>query len=163
MQTLDALTSLLKSHPFLAGLTPEFYEFFHRHATIRRFASQQQIFHEGGEADHFYLILFGEVALDTLVPGCGTVTIQRLGPREALGWSWLFPPYQWHFTATTLAPTEVISFNAEALRAKAAENRDFHNELLIRVAKTLFERLQGTRMQLITLYGNSPPNAIGSG
>ena len=156
MQTLDALTNLIKSHPFLAGLDPEFYEFFHDCATVRRFASQQQIFHEGGEADHFYLILSGEVALETFVPGCGTVTIQRLGAKDALGWSWLFPPHQWHFTATTLAPTEVISFDAEALRAKAAENRDFRDELLTRVAKTLLQRLQGTRMQLIDLYGIRP-------
>lgn len=156
MQTLDALTDLIKSHPFLAGLDPEFYEFFHDCATVRRFASQQQIFHEGGEADHFYLILSGEIALETFVPGCGTVTIQRLGPKEALGWSWLFPPHEWHFTATTLAPTEVISFNAEALRAKAAENRDFRDELLTRVVKTLLERLQSTRMQLIDLYGIRP-------
>src|ERR1051326_833654 len=69
MQSLDALTSLLKSHPFLAGLTPEFYEFFHRHATIRRFASQQQIFHEGGEADHFYLVLFRRSCFGHPCPG----------------------------------------------------------------------------------------------
>lgn len=153
MQTLDALSTLIESHPFLSGLDPEFYEYFHDCASIRRFASQQQIFREGGEADHFYLILSGEVALETVVPGCGTVVIQRLGPKEALGWSWLFPPHLWHFTATTLAPTEVISFDAAALRAKAEENRDFRDELLTRVAKTLLERLQGTRMQLIDLYG----------
>jgi CRP-like cAMP-binding protein len=156
MQTLDTLTDLIKSHPFVAGFDPDFYEYFLDCGTLRRFASQQQIFHEGGEADHFYLILSGEVALETFVPGCGTVTIQRLGPKEALGWSWLFPPHQWHFTATTLAPTEVISFDAEALRAKAAENRDFRDELLTRVSKTLLERLQGTREQLIDLYGIRP-------
>jgi len=156
MQTLDALTDLVKSHPFLTGLTPEFYEFLEDCATVRRFASQQQIFHEGGDADHFYLILSGEVALETMVPGCGTVTIQRLGTGEALGWSWLFPPHQWHFTATTLAPNEVLSFDAEALRAKAAENRDFRDELLTRTVKTLLKRLQSTRMQLIHLYGLRP-------
>lgn len=153
MQTLDALSDLIKGHPFLSGLDPYFYDFFHDCATVRRFASQQQIFHEGNEADHFYLILSGEVALETFVPGCGTVPIQRLGAGEALGWSWLFPPHQWHFTATTLAPTEVISFDAEALCKKAHENRDFRDELLTRVAKTLLERLQSTRMQLIDLYG----------
>lgn len=156
MQTLDALTDLIKGHPFLSGLDPEFYDFFNDCATIRRFASQQQIFHEGNEADHFYLVLSGEVALETFVPGCGTVTIQRLKAGEALGWSWLFPPHQWHFTATTMAPTEVISFDAKTLLTKAEENRDFRDELLTRVAKTLLERLQSTRMQLVDLYGIRP-------
>jgi CRP-like cAMP-binding protein len=152
VQTLDTLTDLIKTHPFLAGLAPEFYEFLDGCATLRRFASQQQIFHEGADADHFYLILSGEVALETFVSGWGMVTIQRVGPKQALGWSWLFPPHQWHFTATTLAPTEVISFDAEALCAKAAEDRDFRDELLTRVSRTLLERLQSTRAQLIDLY-----------
>lgn len=156
MQTLDGLEVLIKEHPFLAELNPEFYDFFHDCGSLRRFASHQQIFQEGGEADHFYLILTGTVALETFVPGRGMVTIQTLGPGEALGWSWLFPPQQWHFTATTRAPTEVISFNAAALRAKAEENRDFRDELLTRVAKTLLDRLQATRRQLIAQHGTQP-------
>jgi len=153
MQTIDALETLIKEHPFLSGLTPKFCDFFHDCASLRRLAAEQQIFHEREVADHFYLILSGEVSLETFVPGSGMVTIQILGRGEALGWSWLFPPYQWHFTATTRAPAEVISFDAAALRGKAEENRDFRDELLSRVAKTLHQRLLGTRMRLIDLYG----------
>jgi CRP/FNR family transcriptional regulator, cyclic AMP receptor protein len=154
MQTLDPLENLIKEHPFLAGLSSEFCEFLCECASLRRFASHQQIFQEGGEADHFYLILTGAVSLETVVPGRGIITIQSLGPGEALGWSWLFPPYEWQFTATTRAPTEVISFDASALRAKAAGDRDFRDELLTRVAKTLFQRLQATRIQLTDAYSN---------
>jgi CRP-like cAMP-binding protein len=125
-------------------------------ATIRRFASQQQIFHEGGEADHFYLIITGNVALETFVPGRGMVTNQTLGAGDALGWSWLFPPHKWHFTASTREPTEVISLNAVALRGVAEEDREFHDELVTRVARTLHQRLLGTREQLVDLYGMRP-------
>ena len=156
MQTIATLESLIKEHPFLSGLDPEFHDFFYDCASVRRFASQQQIFQEGGEADHFYLIVSGKVALETFVPGCGMVTIQSLGPGDALGWSWLFPPHEWHFTATTREPTEVISLNAEALRAKAEANRDFHDKLVTKVAATLHQRLLGTREQLIDLYGIRP-------
>jgi hypothetical protein len=86
------------------------------------------------------------------------VTIQKLGPGEALGWSWLFAPFRWQFTATTYAPTEVISCNAEALRAKAADSQDFRAELLTRIAKTLLQRLQATRMQLVDLYSIHSPD-----
>jgi CRP/FNR family cyclic AMP-dependent transcriptional regulator len=159
MQTtnaVEAVDNLLREHPFLSGLSPEFYEFFSDCASLRRFASRQEIFHDGGEADHFYLIVTGSVALETFVPGCGVVTIQSLGPGEALGWSWLFPPHQWHFTATTRAPTEVISLSAAALRAKAERNRDFRDELLTRVSKTLHQRLLRTRIQLIDFYRMRP-------
>ena len=153
---MNGLDALIMEHPFLSGINPEFCGFLSDCASLRRFASRQEIFHEGGEADHFYLITAGSVALETFVPGCGMATIQTLGPGDALGWSWLFPPFKWHFTATTRAPTEVISFDASTLRAKAEENRDFRDELLTRVAKTLLDRLLGTRMQLIDLYGIRP-------
>src|SRR5690348_10568813 len=108
MQTLESLEQLIAEHPFVAGLKPAFLHLLEECANVRRFGAQQQIFHEGGEADHFYLIIKGKVALETFVPGCGMVTIQTLQDGDALGWSWLFPPSRWHFTATTLAPTEVL-------------------------------------------------------
>jgi CRP-like cAMP-binding protein len=150
------MDQLIAEHPFFSGLDPAFYELLSDCASLRRFASKQEIFHEGSYADHFYLILTGKVALETFVPGCGMVTIQNLEAGDALGWSWMFDPYKWHFTATTRAPTEVISFNAAALRAKAEDNRDFRDELLVRISKTLLQRLQGTRLQLIDLYGMRP-------
>lgn len=155
-QTLNGLEELIVKHPFLSGLNPHFYHYFNECAALRRFDTGQEIFHEHGLAAHFYLIESGTVALETFVPGCGMVTIQKLGPGEALGWSWLFPPHQWHFTATAEAPTEVIAFDAARLRDKTEENRDFRNELITRVARILHERLQGTRAQLIDLYRMRP-------
>lgn len=152
MPTLDTVETLVKVHPFLAGLSEEFSDFFADCASLRRFASQQQIFHEGGEADHFYLILTGSVALDMFVPGHGMVTVQTLGSGDALGWSFFIPPHQWHYTATTRTPTDVISFSAAAIRAKAEENREFREELLSRVAKTLLRRLESSRAEIVNLY-----------
>ena len=156
INTVNTFETVLNKHPFLAGLAPQFCDSLSNCACLRRFAARQQIFHEGGEADHFYLIVSGKVDLETFVPGCGMVTIQTLGDGDALGWSWLFPPHQWHFTATTREPTEVISLNAAALRAQAEANRGLHDELVTRVAKTLHQRLLGTREQLIDLYGIRP-------
>ena len=160
MPTLDALETLVKGHPFLAGIKPEFCEFFSDCASLRRFASQQHVFQEGGEADHFYLILFGSVALETWVAGHGNVTIQTLRSGDALGWSWYFPPHQWHYTATTRALTDVISFSAAALRAKAEWNHEFREELLARVSKTLLQRLESSRAQIINLYQQLPKESL---
>jgi len=154
MQTVDTLETMLEHHPFLAGLSHDFRTIFCYCGSLRRFASQQKIFHEGGAADHFYLIVTGKVALETFVPGGAMVTIQNLGPGDALGWSWLFPPNEWHFSATTRQPTEVISLNAAALIAAAEADREFHDELVTRVANTLHQRLVGTRERLVELYGS---------
>ena len=82
--------------------------------------------------------------------------IQTLGPGEPLGWSWMFPPYEWQFSANTLKPTEVISLDAAALREKAESDMEFRDQLLTRITRTLVQRLQGTRLQLIDLYGMRP-------
>jgi CRP-like cAMP-binding protein len=143
------LEVLIKQHPFLRGLHPRFVKLYDDCATVRRFASRQQLFHEGGEADHFYLILTGSVVLETFNPDQGMVTIQSIGPGQVLGWSWLFEPYKWHFTARTEAPTEVISLDAAALRAKAGRDMEFENDLLTRITRTVVQRLNATRFQLI--------------
>jgi len=152
MQNLAALETLIEEHPFLAGFNGKYREFLRRCASVRRFAYQQQLFHEGENADHFYLIVEGAIALETFVPAGGMIAIQSLGPGEALGFSWLFPPHKWRFTATTREPTDVIFFDAVALRAKVEQDRNFSNELLARIARTLHDRLRHTRRQLIDAY-----------
>lgn len=149
MQTIDSLEGVIETHPFLFGLDPKYYHFLRGCATMRRFAAQEQIFQEGEPADSFYVILSGDVALETVVPTAGTATIQTIGSGQALGWSWLFPPYQWHFTARAIEPTEVVAFEAAALRDKAEEDRDFRNEILTRVSKVLVNRLEHAKRQLI--------------
>jgi len=153
MKTGDGVDEAVRRHPFLEGFAPMFFDALCDCVSIHRFTSQQQIFQEGGEADYFYLIVSGEVALETFVPGWGMVTIQILGAGDALGWSSLFPPHDWQFTATTREPTEVISLNAARLRRIAEADHEFDCELLTRAAKTLYQRLLGTRKHLVELYG----------
>lgn len=152
MQVPSTLEQHLATHPFLAGVPAEFQSFLCDCASLRRFGSQQEIFQEGAEADHFYLIISGKVALEATVPPHGRLSIDTLGAGDALGWSWLFPPHQWCFTATTMAPTDVISFGAVLLRQKASENPDFARELLTRITRVLVERLEATRREVIHLY-----------
>src|SRR6516164_393864 len=100
METAGALDSLVSKHPFLTGCGAEFCRFFSEGACVRRFASRQQIFQEGAEADHCYLICNGVVELSLSKPDGGVILVQPLGGGDILGFSWLFPPHHWHFTAT---------------------------------------------------------------
>jgi CRP-like cAMP-binding protein len=156
MQTIDRVEELVEAHPFLSGLAPRYRHFLSGNASLQDFEPGHQIFHEGGEAEHFYLIVGGKVELTTFVPGFGVASIQNLEPGEALGWSWLFPPHEWHFTATAVAATGLIVFEAAKLREKIKTDTKFSNELVTRVARTLVQRLQGTRSQLVDLYGIRP-------
>lgn len=155
-QVPELVEELVSGHPFLAGLNPSELRFFFQCASFRCFEEGQEIFHEGGQSEHFYLIESGQVALETFVPGRGMARIETLGPGEALGWAWLFAPHQWHFSARATNRTEVLVFEAEYLREQARQNRDFYYELVIRLARVLAGRLEGIREQLIDVYRMRP-------
>jgi CRP/FNR family cyclic AMP-dependent transcriptional regulator len=87
------------------------------------------------------------------MPGKGVITIQTLGPGEALGWSWLFPPYRWHLSARSADITEAVCFGARGLRDYAEENHDFGYDLAMRVGQIMLQRLQATRLLPAEAYG----------
>jgi CRP/FNR family cyclic AMP-dependent transcriptional regulator len=153
VRILETLEEMIVNHPFWAGLNLHHFDLLKKCATFQRFDVGQSIFQEGGNADHFYLIQKGRVTLDAFVPGRGAVTVQTVGGGDALGWSWLFPPHQWHFSAHSSDPTEAIVFGAKLLRDEAEQNHDFGYELTKRVSKMLLQRLQETRLLLVDFYG----------
>jgi len=83
-------------------------------AMATQFAEQQVIFCEGDLANRFYLMEKGKVALESRTADGKVVLVETIGPGDALGWSWLFPPYYWHFGARALDRTEAISSMAHA-------------------------------------------------
>ena len=149
---MKTLEDILARHPFWNNLAPQYFPLLIECAAIERFRPGQQIFKRGYDAEHFYLIHHGKVALETAyVPGEGLITIQTLGAGEALGWSWLFPPHQWHFSARAVEPTEAVVFKADALRNKAKETPAFGYDLALRVGGMMMQQLQSTRIRLLDI------------
>jgi hypothetical protein len=66
-----------------------------------------------------------------------------------LGWSWLFPPYLWHFDARAVTPPKAIFFYGTRLRELCEENHDLGYELMKRVSEIVIRRLQATRRELV--------------
>ena len=149
MKQRKSVAQLLAGHPFLAGTKPSVRKLFCDCAAIEWFNEGQRLFCEGGPAEQFYLINNGQVLLEVAVPGGHPLTIQAIGPGEALGWSWLFPPYEWRFTATAVRPTEAVVFDAKALREQAQLHHKFCYELVLRLAGVLAGRLEDLRTRLL--------------
>jgi CRP/FNR family transcriptional regulator, cyclic AMP receptor protein len=147
---MQILENIIIRHPFWENLPQRHRNILGESATVQHFGLRQQIFQTGSEADHFYLINQGRVAIETpFIAGKGIVIIQTLEAGEALGWSWLFPPFEWHFGARAIDIVEVVAFEAAVLRDRASEDHEFGYELALRVGKVMFERLQATRLQLL--------------
>ena len=150
---METLEKIIVEHPFSRDLNPRYLHLLRECATFEQFGAQQVIFQEGGEADRFFLVHSGLVALQTFAPGLGVATIQTIGGGEVLGWSWLMPPYQWHFSAVTVEPMEAAVLCAATLRDRMEENHDFGYAILMRMTPVILERLQSTRLRLLEPYG----------
>ena len=150
---MNTLESVIATHPFTKDINPHYLHLLNECATYERFGADQEIFHESFEADRFYLIHSGRVALQTFMPATGVKTIQTVGAGEALGWSWLYPPYRWHFSVSTVEPVEAAAFCARTLRERMEENHEFGYTIALRVGQLMLERLQATRLRLLEMYG----------
>ena len=151
MQTLD---ELIVESPVFEGLGAPELALIAGCASNVVFDAGDRLFREGDQADAFFLVRHGIVALDTYVPNTGQLTIETVGPGEIVGWSWLLPPYRWHFTGRAIEPVRAVHFDGACLRGKCDEDRALGYELLTRFSHVLVSRLQATRMQLMDVYGN---------
>lgn len=149
---MKTLEGILSKHPFFDGLDRRYIELAVGCAANVRFNAGEVIFHEGEEANNFYLIREGKIALEVYVPGHGSLTVQTLHDGEILGWSWLIPPYRWRFDARAAEMTRAIAFDGKCLRDKCELDHDMGYELLKRMASILGERLDSTRFQLRDIY-----------
>ncbi|MCI0486872.1 MAG: cyclic nucleotide-binding domain-containing protein [Blastocatellia bacterium] len=150
---MDTLESILAEHPFFNGLEARYQQLAVGCASNVRFEAGQYILRYGEEANNFYLIRHGKVALEVFAPNRGAVQIQTLEAGEILGWSWLIPPYRWRFDARAIELTRAIALDAKCLRAKCEEDHDLGYELLKRFAYIIGQRLEATRLQVMDIYG----------
>jgi len=141
-----------RRHPLFEGLSEKHVQLLARHVAEETFEAREVIFHESGDADRFYLIAEGNVAVEVFANERGLVTIQTVGVGEVLGWSWLVEPYQWHFDAQATVPTRAVVFDAKAVRDSFESHPDLGYTLLKRFIPIISQRLQATRLQLLDVY-----------
>jgi CRP-like cAMP-binding protein len=117
------------------------------------FPEDARIFEAGGTADRFWVIRSGAVSLDQRVSSLHRVTVASLGAGDLLGWSWLFPPYQWDFGAEAFSPVRAHEFDAAAVLRLCEEDPRLGLTLVRHVAEILAHRLEMTRGKLMEQYG----------
>ena len=146
------LEPILAAHPFFHDLSPAHRAVVVGCAANVRFAEGEALCREGREADQFFLIREGRVALQMPTGRGDARTVQTLDEGDILGWSWLIPPYHWHFDARATTPVRAIALDGRCLRGKCEADHELGYHLLRRFAHLLGERLDATRLQLLDLY-----------
>jgi CRP-like cAMP-binding protein len=146
------LETILAEHPFFDDMKKEHLELLAGCASNVRFDSGQYLFREGESADHFYILRHGGVAVEIYDPRGGAVTLETASEGSVLGWSWLFPPYEWHFNARAIVLTRALAMDGKCLRSKCDEDFELGYRLMQRFAQVTIQTLETTRLRLLDIY-----------
>jgi CRP/FNR family transcriptional regulator, cyclic AMP receptor protein len=150
---VDTTVDLLAAQPFLGGLTPHQLGGLLAPLTTRSiFHAGNRVFHEGTPAEQFWLITDGQVDLDVEVPGYDNFVLESLTAGVVLGWSWMFPPYRWHFGAVAVTTTFTVTFNGALVRALCQRDPGLGLELTTRFLQVMGDRLQASRLRLAEFH-----------
>lgn len=146
---MRTLAERISDHPFFIGMSAKDLAIVSWGASEANFDAGDFVFHEGEPANRFFLIESGTIALEAHEPADGTFLIQHLGPGDVLGWSWLVPPFVWHFQARAIEPAHAIVLDGAHILVNAERNPVFGYNLMKRVTHVVMNRLQATRKRLV--------------
>ena len=146
---------IMNPHPFFSGLCTEHLRTLARMAQRTQFRKGQFIFREGELANRFYLIYHGKVAIESAAGQLGTIPLQVLREGDVLGWSWLFPPYVWHFDARALDVTDATHLPGVQLRELCEMDSSLGYEIFKRISEVVVRRLQASRLTVLKAFGEA--------
>jgi CRP/FNR family transcriptional regulator, cyclic AMP receptor protein len=152
---IEPLATRVALHPVLAGMNHTQLTLLTDCAVARHFNTGQTILCKGEFANGFYLIETGKVALESVAGFGESIPIQIIGAGDLLGWSWMFPPYVWQFTARAIEPTAALFFYAAILREYCEKDHSLGYELLKRISAVMVTRLRAAHDQMLSIYSTS--------
>jgi CRP/FNR family transcriptional regulator, cyclic AMP receptor protein len=152
---IRAIGEYLRGHPFFAGFDEGSLDELAGCAFNQHIKAGEYLFHEGGDAGHFYVVTRGRIVVEVFIPASGPYLLDSVAEGEVLGWSGLIPPHRWLYDARAVEPASVVSLDAACLRAKCDADPRLGYDFIQRVAQVMSHRLQATRGRLLDLYG--PP------
>ncbi|TFE68724.1 Crp/Fnr family transcriptional regulator [Methylacidiphilum caldifontis] len=146
----------LSEHPFLRDIREDYIDTLSELVMNVSYKAQSYLFLEGQKADQFFLIQKGLIALESYFPDRGFLTLQTVGAGHVVGWSWICPPFLWHFSARVVEPVDALVFDAVRLNQTMEANPSLGYAITKRIIPLILDRLQATRLQFLDIYG--PPS-----
>ena len=145
----QSIEDYLSNHDFFSGMDSSYLKFLSDSATEQQIKAGDVLFQYGKNADKFYLLRKGQVAIQVPALMGPALDIQTLVDDQILGWSWLIPPYRWNFLARALEDSELLEFDGSAVLARCQEDPKFGYELFKRFATLMSERLNAARQKMM--------------
>jgi CRP-like cAMP-binding protein len=150
----ESMATRVALHPFLVGMNRKQLALLIDCAIPAHFKAGQTILREGEIANRFYIIESGKVALESGGGFGEPVIIEIIGAGDLLGWSWMFPPYMWQFTARAIEATNAIFFYGTILREYCEKDHSLGYELFKRMSAVMTKRLQAARTKMLSIHAH---------
>ena len=113
------------------------------------------IFSEGEQHAYLYIILYGKVQLESIVPGHGVMPVFTAESLDVIGWSSLTPVVrQKTSTARVIESAKLLRFQAEKLIALCESDCELGFIIMRRLANIVATRYLTYRIHLLEKFSN---------
>ena len=146
------MEAVVREHAFLRGLDNELIASIAGCGKNVVFQPDEYIFREGDQAQQFYLVKTGLVALEIHMPGRGEISFLTVKGDEILGYSSLVEPHRCLYDARAVESVRAVAFDHHCLLEKCESNHQVGYEILKRAMTGLTQRLHAARLQSANLY-----------
>ena len=142
--TAESPMTLLRKHPFVAGMKEQHVEQLGALAREARFERNSVLFREEDASPNFYMIVSGMVALE-ITPPSGAYRVETLSGGDGFGWSSIMgqPAV---FQARVMENLHALVLDAEMLRAAFEKDPAFGYDFMRRLLAVVSDRLHATRL-----------------
>ena len=144
--------ALLNHTWFGSDLAPETQERLAKLGTLQDFEPDEVILQEGEVTKEMGILISGRLALRTLVPERGPVTILSVEPGDIFGWSAVLANAGAQSTVVATQASRALVMDGAKLRAALKEDHALAASLYPRVLAAVARRLRATRLQLLDLF-----------
>jgi CRP-like cAMP-binding protein len=139
----------LSAHEFFSGFSDDVLKFLCEYSGMCKLKKGQILFRPGENADKFYVIHHGCIAIQMPAIIGPALEIQVLDKDEVLGWSWLISPYKWNFQARAEEDSELLQFDGAAILERCEQEPKFGYELLKRITVLMSVGLNAARQKMM--------------
>ena len=142
-------TEYLSAHEFFSEFSDDVIKFLCECSSTREIKKGQILFRQGENADKFYIVRSGRIAIQMPAIMGPTLEIQTLDKDQILGWSWLISPYKWNFQTKAEEDSELLQFDGVAILARCEQEPKFGYELLKKFAALMSVGLNAARQKMM--------------
>jgi CRP-like cAMP-binding protein len=147
-----SVIAMLNHTWFGSDLAPETQERLAGLGSVTAYEPEQVILHEGDVVTQFGILISGRLALRTMVPERGPVTILSVEEGDLFGWSAILAGTPAQSTVVAVEPSKALVIEGSVLRAALKADHGLAASLYPRVLQAVARRLRATRMQLLDLF-----------